>query len=101
MNEDIDSNNEFEEEFKDLDDEIDILLGQLLVFFCFDFWFVWIWKLLNLWFLVYIEITNFPLIGDSKKSVDDLEAELEADLDDLKLDDIDTTDVNLDDLDED
>jgi len=35
--------------------------------------------------------------ADSKKSVDDLEAELEADLDDLKLDDIDTTDVNLDD----
>ena len=29
--------------------------------------------------------------------MDDLEAELEADLDDLKLDDIDTTDVNLDD----
>lgn len=28
---------------------------------------------------------------------DDLEAELEADLNDLKLDDIDTTDVNLDD----
>lgn len=35
--------------------------------------------------------------GEAKKQVDDLEAELEADLDDLKLDDIDTTDVNLDD----
>lgn len=36
--------------------------------------------------------------GESKKPpIDDLEAELEADLDDLKLDDIDTTDVNLDD----
>ena len=45
-----------------------------------------------------IQLTeNFPWIGDAKKSVDDLEAELEADLDDLKLDDIDTTDVNLDD----
>ena len=35
--------------------------------------------------------------GESKPVVDDLEAELEADLDNLKLDDIDTTDVNLDD----
>lgn len=35
--------------------------------------------------------------GESSKPVDDLEAELEADLDNLKLDDIDTTDVNLDD----
>ena len=35
--------------------------------------------------------------GQSKPVVDDLEAELEADLDNLKLDDIDTTDVNLDD----
>jgi len=35
--------------------------------------------------------------GQSKTVVDDLEAELEADLDNLKLDDIDTTDVNLDD----
>merc|ERR1712115_623282 len=32
-------------------------------------------------------------------STDDLEAELEMDLDNLKLDDIDTTDVNLDDED--
>merc|ERR1719384_596413 len=39
-----------------------------------------------------------PAAGESKKPpIDDLEAELEADLDDLKLDDIDTTDVNLDD----
>jgi len=30
-------------------------------------------------------------------STEDLEAELEMDLDNLKLDDIDTTDVNLDD----
>jgi hypothetical protein len=30
---------------------------------------------------------------------DDLEAELEADLGDLKLDDVDTSDVNLDDED--
>ena len=30
---------------------------------------------------------------------DDLEAELEADLADMKLDDIDTSDVNLDDED--
>ena len=40
---------------------------------------------------------NFFFTGEAKKQVDDLEAELEADLDDLKLDDIDTTDVNLDD----
>ena len=39
----------------------------------------------------------FDLSGQSKPEVDDLEAELEADLDNLKLDDIDTTDVNLDD----
>ena len=39
--------------------------------------------------------------GQSKPVVDDLEAELEADLDNLKLDDIDTTDVNLDDLEDD
>ena len=34
-----------------------------------------------------------------KNSTDELEAELEMDLDNLKLDDIDTTDVNLDDED--
>ena len=34
-----------------------------------------------------------------KTSTDELEAELEMDLDNLKLDDIDTTDVNLDDED--
>merc|ERR1712106_927179 len=40
-------------------------------------------------------------MGEPSKmmSVDELEAELEADLDNLKLDDIDTTDVNLDDED--
>jgi len=42
-------------------------------------------------------IKSAPPTGEAKKQVDDLEAELEADLDDLKLDDIDTTDVNLDD----
>ena len=42
-------------------------------------------------------ILNFVIEDMKKQSVDDLEAELEADLDDLKLDDIDTTDVNLDD----
>merc|ERR1719384_2242571 len=35
--------------------------------------------------------------GPTSITEDDLEAELEADLNDLKLDDIDTTDVNLDD----
>jgi len=41
---------------------------------------------------------KIEILGESKKPpIDDLEAELEADLDDLKLDDIDTTDVNLDD----
>lgn len=35
--------------------------------------------------------------SEKADSVDDLEAELEMDLDNLKLDDIDTTDVNLDD----
>ena len=40
---------------------------------------------------------SFFFSGESSKPVDDLEAELEADLDNLKLDDIDTTDVNLDD----
>merc|ERR1712183_1229441 len=46
-----------------------------------------------------LEIDNdaADLGGQSKPVVDDLEAELEADLDNLKLDDIDTTDVNLDD----
>ena len=34
-----------------------------------------------------------------KTSTDELEAELEMDLDNLKLDDIDTSDVNLDDED--
>jgi len=44
------------------------------------------------------KLTSFSAAdGDAKNSVDDLEAELEADLDDLKLDDLDTTDVNLDD----
>ena len=33
------------------------------------------------------------------QSTDDLEAELEADLENIKLDDIDTSDVNLDDED--
>ncbi len=33
------------------------------------------------------------------QSADDLEAELEADLENIKLDDIDTSDVNLDDED--
>ena len=38
--------------------------------------------------------------GEARKnSTDELEAELEMDLDNLKLDDIDTTDVNLDDED--
>ena len=46
--------------------------------------------------LIYIKFCTF-FTGEAKKQVDDLEAELEADLDDLKLDDIDTTDVNLDD----
>merc|ERR1719342_1294660 len=45
-----------------------------------------------------VDSKDHPSKEDIKKqSVDDLEAELEADLDDLKLDDIDTTDVNLDD----
>merc|ERR1712025_1250868 len=45
-----------------------------------------------------VDSKDHPIKEDIKKqSVDDLEAELEADLDDLKLDDIDTTDVNLDD----
>jgi len=35
--------------------------------------------------------------GDAASITDDLEAELEMDLDNLKLDDIDTSDVNLDD----
>ena len=35
--------------------------------------------------------------GPTSITEGDLEAELEADLNDLKLDDIDTTDVNLDD----
>ena len=37
------------------------------------------------------------IVGPTSITEDDLEAELEADLNDLKLDDIDTTDVNLDD----
>ena len=38
--------------------------------------------------------------GEARKnSTEELEAELEMDLDNLKLDDIDTTDVNLDDED--
>merc|ERR1712130_366347 len=41
-----------------------------------------------------------PARGEARKnSTDGLEAELEMDLDNLKLDDIDTTDVNLDDED--
>ena len=42
-------------------------------------------------------------MGESNKPIqsvitaDELEAELEADLDNLQLDDIDTTDLNLDD----
>ena len=41
-----------------------------------------------------------PARGEARKnSTDELEAELEMDLDNLKLDDIDTTDVNLDDED--
>ena len=43
-----------------------------------------------------LELFHVPGV-QSKPVVDDLEAELEADLDNLKLDDIDTTDVNLDD----
>ena len=43
-------------------------------------------------------VTLFFLIAvPTSITEDDLEAELEADLNDLKLDDIDTTDVNLDD----
>jgi hypothetical protein len=34
---------------------------------------------------------------DPETATDDLEAELEADLENMKLDDIDTSDVNLDD----
>merc|ERR1712117_27404 len=44
-----------------------------------------------------VDSIDHPIKGEPKKPIDDLEAELEADLDDLKLDDIDTTDVNLDD----
>ena len=54
---------------------------------------VWLWNCITL----HLTIITENYFVDSKKSVDDLEAELEADLDDLKLDDIDTTDVNLDD----
>ena len=39
----------------------------------------------------------FLIVVPTSITEDDLEAELEADLNDLKLDDIDTTDVNLDD----
>jgi hypothetical protein len=35
--------------------------------------------------------------ASSQAASDDLEAELEADLENMKLDDIDTSDVNLDD----
>ena len=43
--------------------------------------------------------TEFLFLGPPPVDsiTDDLEAELEMDLDNLKLDDIDTTDVNLDD----
>ena len=47
------------------------------------------------------EVTPAAVAGGEarKNSTDELEAELEMDLDNLKLDDIDTTDVNLDDED--
>jgi len=42
---------------------------------------------------------DHPIKGQSSESnvVEDLEAELEADLENMKLDDIDTSDLNLDD----
>merc|ERR1719430_2716308 len=50
------------------------------------------------------ELDDINVIGEPSKldtvsgiTTEDLEAELEMDLDNLKLDDIDTTDVNLDD----
>jgi len=48
----------------------------------------------------FLDEKDHPVTGSGKgaESVgDDLEAELEADLENMKLDDIDTSDVNLDD----
>ena len=62
--------------------------------------FYWLWIHTQTYFHVSLH-SNYKCFhvsgGESKPVVDDLEAELEADLDNLKLDDIDTTDVNLDD----
>ena len=45
------------------------------------------------------DIVGEPSKGAATITTAELEAELEMDLDNLKLDDIDTTDVNLDDED--
>ena len=65
---------------------------------------IWFYECL-LYFILWKIIFTLPILpGEPSKldsvsgiTTEDLEAELEMDLDNLKLDDIDTTDVNLDD----